>query len=85
MLDAVMARALGGGVDRAEVAGEVDLLAVVEFLVVEHHDRIAVDGVLDRVAIGGLQGLREIDAGNLGDKVGMGWRDCDAHDRLQRL
>ena len=71
MLDAGVPRLLRRGMDRAEVAGEVDLLVVGEFLVVEHHDRIAVDRVLDGVAIGGLQRLREVDAGDLGDEIGV--------------
>ena len=36
------------------MAGEVDLLLVGQFLVVEHHDRIPVDRRLDHVAVGGL-------------------------------
>ena len=71
--------------DRAEVAGEIDLLAVGQFLLVEDHDRIAIDRILDGIAVRGLQRLRKVDAGNLGDEVGRGWRDCDAHDRLLRL
>jgi len=90
MLDALVARALGGRMDRSEVPGEIDLLRVGQFLAAEHDHRIAVDRLLDRVTIGGLQGLRQVDAGNPGDEVGSGrrrvaGRDCDAHDRLLRL
>ena len=54
MLDAVMARPLGRGVERSEMARELDLLAVGEFLAAEHHDRVAVDRRHDGVAVGGL-------------------------------
>ena len=40
---------------------EIDLLGVGELLPAKHHDRVAVDRVLDGVAVGGLQRLREID------------------------
>jgi hypothetical protein len=85
VLDAVMARALRRGMDRAEMPGEIDLLRVGQFLLVEDHDRIAVDRILDGIAIGRLQRLRKVDAGDLGEEVGLGGRDCDAHDRLLRL
>ena len=67
------------------MAGERDLLVVGQFLAVKHDDRVAIDGVLDGVAIGRLRRLREIYVGNLGDNLGIGWRECDAHDRIQRL
>ena len=57
----------------------------VERLVVKHHDRIAVDRLLDGVAVGGLQRPGKVDAGNLGHEVGMRGLDGDAHDRLLRL
>ena len=85
MLDAGMPRLLRRGMDRPEMPREVDLLVVGQFLVVEHHDRIAIDRVLDGVAVGGLQRLREVDAGNLGHEIGCDRRDGDAHNRLLRL
>jgi hypothetical protein len=71
--------------DRAEMAGEVDLLLVGQFLVVEHHDRIPVDRRLDGVAVGRLQRLGEVETGNLGHEVGRHRLHGDAHDRLLRL
>ena len=85
MLDAGMPRLLGRRMDRAEMAGEIDLLLVGELLVAKDHDRVAVDRVLDGVAVGGLQRLREVDAGNLGDELRLGRLDGDAHNRLLRL
>ena len=85
MLDAGMPRLLGGGMDRSEMAGEIDLLVVGEFLVVKDHDRIAVDRVLDGIAVGGLQRACKVDAGNLCREIGMRGLDGDAHDRLLRL
>ena len=67
------------------MAGKVDLLVVAELLVVEDHDRVAVDRRLDGVAVGGLQRLGEVEAGNLGHEVGRHRLDGDAHDRLLRL
>ena len=52
------------------MAGEIDLLLVGQFLVVEHHDRIPVDRRLDGVAVGRLQRLGEVEAGDLGHEVG---------------
>ena len=71
--------------DRAEMGREIDLLGIAELLSAKHHDRVAVDRVLDGVAVGGLQRPREVDAGNLGEELGRGWRNGDAHDRLLRL
>ena len=85
MLDAVMARPLGWGMDRPELAGEVDLVVVRQFLAVEHHDRVAVDRCLDGVAVAGLQRLREIDAGDLGKEAGRAWRNRDAQGSLLPL
>ena len=64
---------------------EVDLLVVGQRLVVKDHDRIAVDRVLDGIAVGGLQRTCKVDAGNLGHEIGMRRRDGDAHNRLLRL
>jgi hypothetical protein len=85
MLDAVVAGALPGGMDRAEMAGELDLLVVDEFLVVKHHDRVAIDRVLDGVAVGRLQRLREIDPRDLGREALRDWRNRDAQRSLLRL
>ena len=71
--------------DRAEIPRERDLLLVAERLVVKDHDRIAVDRVLDGVAVGGVQRTCKVDAGNLGHEIGMRRRDGDAHNRLLRL
>ena len=85
MLDAGVPRLLRRRMDRAEMAGEVDLLVVGERLVVKDHDRITVDRLLDGVAVGGLQRTGKVDAGNLGHEIGMRRLDGDAHDRLLRL
>ena len=71
--------------NRTEVAGEFDLLVVGELLVVKDHDRIAVDGGCDGIAVGGLERLRKVDAGNLGEELRLGRLDGDAHNRLLRL
>jgi hypothetical protein len=85
MLDAGVPRLLRGGMDRAEISGEVDLLLVGERLVVKDHDGIAVDRVLDGIAVGGIQRTCKVDAENLGHEIGMRRRDGDAHNRLLRL
>ena len=85
MLDAGVPRLLRRGMDRAEIAGEVDLLVIGQRLVVKDHDRIAVDRVLDGIAVGGLQRTCKVDAGNLGHEIGMRRLDGDAHNRLLRL
>ena len=53
-----------------KLRAKVDLLVVGQRLVVKDHDRIAVDRVLDGIAVGGLQRLCEVDAGNLGHEIG---------------
>ena len=85
MLDALMPCLLRRGVDRSEMTREVDLLIVGQFLVMEHHNRIAIYRVLDGVAIGWLQRLCEVDAGYLGHEIGVRCLNGDAHDRLLRL
>ncbi len=67
------------------LAGEGDLLIVGQRLAAEDHDGIAVDRALDGIAIGRRQGPRQVDAGNLGDKSGMGRLDGDAHISFLRL
>jgi len=52
---------------------------------VKHHDRVAIDGVLDGVAVGQLQRLREIDTRDLSDEALRDWRNRDAQRSLLRL
>jgi len=85
VLDVAMPEPERGRCDRAEVARKGDLLLVDQFLVAEHHDRITVDRILDGLPVGRAQRLCHIDAADLGDEVGMHWRNGDAHDRLPRL
>jgi hypothetical protein len=85
VFDVVMACPLGRGLDRPEVAREFDLLVVTERLAAEDHDSVAVDRILDGVAVVGLQRLRKVDAGNLGHEVRTHGLDGDAHNRFLRL
>ena len=61
------------------------MLGVGKVLAAKHHDRVAVDRILDGVAIGGLQWPREIDTGDLGDEGGGDRRNRDAQRSLLRL
>ena len=85
VLDPAMPRLLRRRMDRPEMAGEVDLLVVRKLLVVEHDDRIAVDGRHDGVPVGCRQRLGKVDPGNLGEELRLGRLDGDAHDHLLRL
>ena len=85
MFYAAMPGLLRRGMDRPEVAGEVDLLVVGKSLVVEDDDRIAVDGGRDGVVVGGGKRLGEVDAGHFAHEQGMQLLDGDAHERLLRL
>jgi hypothetical protein len=71
--------------DRPEMRREIDLLGVGKLLTAKDHDRVAVDRVLDGVAVSKLQRLREIDAGDLGDEGWGDWRNRDAQRSLLRL
>src|SRR5262249_46394327 len=85
VLDAVMPRALARRMDWAEMAGEVDLLIVSQFLIVKDHDRVPVDGAFASVPVGRIERVGEIDAGEFGNEVGTDRGDGDAHNRLLRL
>jgi hypothetical protein len=74
-----------GGGDRTEVACERYLRVVIQLLVVEHDRRVAIDGLLDGQAIDWGEFVGDIDAGDLGEEVGTGWRNRDAHNRFLRL
>ena len=85
MLDGRMPGPLGRRMDRPEMSGEGDLLVVAQRLVAEHDDRVAIDRLFDRVAVGGAERPGEVDAGNLGHEVSRHRLGGDAHNRLLRL
>ena len=72
----------GGGLKRAEVAAEGQLLFVIDVLAVEDQHAILVHAGINGGGIRGVHGLAQINACNHADKIGprrIGGGDGDTH------